>query len=347
MASKNIISKTDPNFRKLTDLLFFSDREDLNVSDYKSLLKQNYSFHSEYFFDRFYKACEISWEPSFWEHRFSFIRSLRDRSISRKVDLFVLKRLNGLFHKKRKVSASYDIEYMQFLQLCKSKMPYKNDIKFIKNFLSDLSNSVNFDKLVELLQSVVPYIFSNVTEYFFFVSKQCKNYYLIFKLFKCFLKRGIHIDYEPILKMMNNIVDSKSPLGKNRRANAFFYMLEDDKCLSLLKKENLPANKAIISFLTPLESKDIEGKHFQNIKNLIKLDSSLADEISYIYLKRLYNRTVLHKKANSDKIIRMLKLVPEISPKKVIFWLSNNSKLNDIKYLLQEFPNLKNLAAFI
>lgn len=347
MASKNIISKIDPKFRKLTDLLFFSDRDDLNVSDYKLLLKQNYSFHSEYFFDRFYKACEISWESSFWEHRFSFIRSLKNGSISRKIDLFILKRLNNLFHKKGKVSASHDIEYIQFLQLCKSKMPYKNDIKFIKNFLSDLSNSINFNKLIELLHSVVPNIFSNVTEYFFFVSKKCKNYYLIFKLFKCFLKRGIHIDYEPILKMMNNIVDSKSPLGKNRRANAFFYMLEDDKCLSLLKKENLFSIKNVTSFLTALESKDIEGKHFQNIKNLINLDPALADEIANIYLKRLYARTVIHKKANSDKIIRMLKLVPEISAKKVIFWLSNNKKLNDIKYLLQEFPNLKNLAAFI
>ena len=43
------LEKIDPKFRLLTDLLLFSDRKDLDFSEYTDLLLSNYNLHYSYF----------------------------------------------------------------------------------------------------------------------------------------------------------------------------------------------------------------------------------------------------------------------------------------------------------
>jgi hypothetical protein len=42
-----------------------------------------------------------------------------------------------------------------------------------------------------------------------------------------------------------------------------------------------------------------------------------------------------------------MKTFPQISPKKILAYLSSQNKMTDIKYMLLAFPNLRKLAAFV
>ena len=61
----------------------------------------------------------------------------------------------------------------------------------------------------------------------------------------------------------------------------------------------------------------------------------------------LYHPAMDWIKANIDRIIRVLKTFPQFSPKKMLVYLANNNRMTDIKYLLNAFPDLRKLAAFI
>jgi len=346
MGILNVLSKVDPNFRKMTDLLFFSDREDIDIVLYKKLLKENYQINIEYFFDRFCKSCEISWEPTFWHNRFLFIRSLKDKLLIKRVDSTLYKKIKTYLKNENIDLNSPD--YLQFVQLCKVKSLHKNDLKSIKTFLMDLFSYVNAYKLYQILNSIIPLIFNSFTDYFYFVAKNSKDHYLTFKVFRSLKKRGVIIEPECLNDMIRSLLFNKNPLGKVRRAHSFFFILSDVDCRESFKKTfTSDYSKQIPNFIKYLDLRDMEGEHFSNIKNLIYLDSSLADDIATTYLEKIYARSVVHKKANADKIIKLLKLIPEISPKKVIFWLSSMKRVNDVNYVLKEFPSLKSLVAFL
>ena len=133
---------------------------------------------------------------------------------------------------------------------------------------------------------------------------------------------------------------------KNRRA--FFTLLNDKYVATSFKKEYLPTYKPnIINLISTCDYQMIEEFHLRNVKNLVALDSSIADELSIIYADKLYTRYTGHKRSNADRLIRLLKAVPQISPKKILVYLSNNNEMADIKYILSAFPELRKLAAFV
>ncbi len=58
--SKNRILNSE--FRNKTDLLFFSNRLDLDCKNYKDLFWLDVENNSQYVLDRFYKGSEIFWD---------------------------------------------------------------------------------------------------------------------------------------------------------------------------------------------------------------------------------------------------------------------------------------------
>jgi hypothetical protein len=73
----------------------------------------------------------------------------------------------------------------------------------------------------------------------------------------------------------------------------------------------------------------------------------VVDELAIIYADKLYQRRTSHKKSNADRLIRLLKSVPQITPKKILAYLSSRNQVPDIKYILSAFPDLRKLAAFV
>ena len=169
-----------------------------------------------------------------------------------------------------------------------------------------------------------------------------RNYDLLLVL----QKQGVPFNKKPIITLAKELVFERERKSKTNRA--FFVLLNDIEVRQALKDDYGPHYRP--KLLTLLKSSDfalVEELHLRNLKNLIDLDASLADDLTIIYADKLYARGSKHKHANADRLIRLLKSIPQISQRKVLVYLSSNNKMADIKYVLTAFPELKKLAAFV
>lgn len=342
------LGKINPKFRQLTDQLLFSDRMDLVLSDYKQLLKLNYNDHFVYLWNRFEKSTDIFWEDGakFWNHRLNFLLSLQDKSLSQDIEKHLEKRMYNLVLSKKEISVKYDIEYLQFLELCKAKHGRGESLAHLKKYLSDLPSHVKADKLVSIINSFIPLVFTNMSEYVDIVSQKITQSSRNFELLKSLETQGLSIDKLPMVKLLKELLLERTPTLKNRKA--LFTLLNDNEIREQFKKDYQPAYKAnFIAVLNKCEYSEIEEFHLKNVKNLLEVDPSIADDLAIIYANKLFARPIGHRKANADRLIRLLKFFPAISPKKLLAYLSANNKMADIKYVLNAFPGLKKLAAFV
>lgn len=342
------LDKINPKFREITDLLLFSDRMDLDLSNFKERWKENASVHFDYLWDRFKKSTEIFWEngEQFWSNRLTFLLSLNDRVLNRHIEEFLEKRMFNMVKVKYEVNVNYDIEYLQYLEFCKVKFARKESLLSVKNYLTEMPSHLNVNKLITVVSSFIPMVFENMDEFVGIMSKKitqsCRNYELLIAL----EEKGIPINREPIIALAKELLMERARNDKNRRA--FFTILNDDQVRAGLKKvyDDSVKNK-FIEFLSTCDYQILEDQHLRNFKNIVDLDPSIIDEVVIIYADELYSRGTGHKKANADRLIRLLKTIPQIAPKKVLAWLSTNNKMSDIRYILSAFPELKKLAAFV
>lgn len=348
------LDKINPKFRELTDLLLFSDRLDLDLSKFKELLKENYNQHSDYLWDRFQRSLEISWEngASFWSSRLHFLLSLNDKALAKRIETLLEKRMFDTVRMKHDIDIRYDIEYLQFIEFCKIKYDRKESLVSVKNYLTEMPSHMRSDKLISIVNSFVPTVFSTIDEYVEIMSKKittsARNYDLLIAL----ESQGVPFNKEPIITLAKELLTQRERKSKNNRA--FFILLNDTDVRQALKEAyavhpNVPPlyREKLISVVKSSEFTLIEECHLRNLKNIIDLDASLADDLTVLYADKLYARGSKHKHANADRLIRLLKAIPQISQRKMLVYLSNNNKMADIKYILSAFPELKKLAAFV
>lgn len=343
-----ILEKINPKFRTLVDLLFFSNRMNLDLSDFKSFMKDNHDNHVDYLWDRFQKASQIFWEDglSFWLHRLTFILNLNEKSLTKDVESFIEKRMFTLVSVKYELSLKHDIEFQQYFQLCQVKHNRKESLLSVKEYLLDMSSHSRADKLMKLVNSFIPIVFKDINEYTDLLSKKITQSARSFELLHELEEQGIVFNKQPLIQLAKDLLLERTQNDKNRRA--LLVMLGDSNILSQLKADYNPAYRArLVSFLEASDYQEIEGRHLANVKKLLELDPNLGEDLATIYADKLYARRTGHKKANADKLIRLLKTFPQIQPKKVLAYLSSNNKMSDIKYILSAFPDLKKLAAFV
>lgn len=356
MLTRIIFHKLNPEFRKLTELLFFSNQE-IDVNNYKKLLKSNYNDHIVYFWDLFRKSSNIHWDSNFWNNRISFIFSLKEKSINYKIEDDILKKFQIFLKSVKKIDTECDIEYLQFLALCKAKENKTNNLKNIKLFLCELIYFIDSVKLTIILKSIFPNIFKSFNEYFTYLCKIPKNHIIVFKFFKSLESKNIFIDRKPIVNLVRYLLGflkfKKSKFSQSQKSinNSIYFILNflsDDKCLNLLKKYyDEKYRESILEKIKNLSLEDLDSNHYFNIKNLIKLDENIADHILPIYLNLMYNKKYYRNNVNVKKIISLTKQIPQFSIKKIISWLSSNYKNKDIKLLISKFPEYNKLMAFV
>src|SRR5574339_339490 len=147
------LGKINPKFRNLTDLLFFSDRMDLDLSEYKSLLRENHAEHREYLWSRFQKSSEIFWEQGsqFWNHRLEFLFSLGESSLSADVSTFIEKRMFNLVKMKSTIDIKHDIELQQFYEYCEIKTKRKESLQTVKDYFFSMPSHVAAPKIIQII----------------------------------------------------------------------------------------------------------------------------------------------------------------------------------------------------
>jgi hypothetical protein len=343
-----LLENINPKFRNLIDLLFFSNRMNLDLSEIKSLMKDNHNNHIDYLWDRFQKSSQIFWEDgqSFWQHRLSFIFDLNEKSLTKDVESYIEKRMHSLVHTKREPSVKHDVEFQQYLQYCKIKHSRKETLLPVKEYLLEISSTVRAAVLIKVVSVFIPFVFKDMNEYTDLVSKKITQSSRNFDLLRELEKEGVVFNKQPVFQLAKDLLLDRVLNDKNRRA--FFRLLADPNILEKLKDIYKPAYKTrLLNLLEASEYQEIEGNHLNNVKNLLELDPTLGEELANIYADKLYQRRTGHKKANADKLIRLIRAFPQVQPKKVLAYLSSNNRMSDIKYILSAFPELKKLAAFV
>lgn len=342
----SIYENLNPKFRNLTDLLFYSDRMDLDLSEYKSLYKENRTTHSIYLLNLLKRAADIFWEDndSFWSNRLKFIFSLNEKHITEDVSSFIEKRMFNLIRFKLDINVKYDIEFQQFLAYCKVKFQKGEELNSIKEQLLALPSNTSATQIMQVVPHFIPLFFKDINEYIDHIIKKIPQSARNFELLRELEDLGLSFNKQPIVSLAKDLLLERVYNDKNRRA--LFSLLYDDTVFSSLKELQVPKIR-LTGLLNATDYKEIEDRHFSNIKHLLELDPSLGEDVANIYASKLYARGGGHKKANADRLIRLLKMFPQIQPKKVLAFLSSNNKIIDIKYMLNAFPDLRKLAAFV
>jgi len=342
------LDKIHTKFRHLVDLLMFSDKMDLDLDNFEDYLYLDYTLHSSYLQDRFRKACDIYWEDnqSFWHSRLTFLLSLNDKPISKGIERYLEQRMFSLVRNKRDIHIKYDLEYIQFVCLCNIKYERKESLLSVKNYLTEMPSHVRTDKLIKIVNSFIPTVFVSMDEYAATILHKITHSARNFDILVALEKQNVKFDKSPLIQLAIEIISERARSTKN--ILALFSMINDSSILGALKKEYTEAHRSnLLDLLNNCDYSILEEYHLRNIKNLISLDPTIADDIAVIYANKLYARKTAHKRANVDRIIRLLNTFPEISPKKILAYLSSNNKMVDIKHIIAAFPNLRKLAVFV
>jgi hypothetical protein len=342
------LDKISPRFRQLTDLLCFSDKLDLDLTDFKHLLKENFNDHYDYLWDRLLISFDIFWEngEQFWSNRFNFLFSLNEKILIKNIEELLEKRMFQLVREKEHIDVRYDTEYQQFVEFCKIKHLRNESLSNIKDYLIDLPSQTRLDKLINVVSSFTPFVFASMEDYAEQLSGKITHSASNFDFLLALEERGLTLNRVPIVQIANELIVARPHSEKN--CLAFLYLIHDKGVRDMLKiKYHISCRSKLLSLLNYSTFRMLESRQFFNIKSLLELDPFLADDLIILYAKKIYDRHSSHKMANPDKLVRLVKTCPEISSRRIIAFLSTNNKVPDIKYIVSAFPELKKLAAFV
>jgi len=341
-----LLDKIDPKFRILTDQLFFTDRTDLDLSNFTFLLEKE-DEHYRYLWDRLIRSAEIFWEESFWINRFELLSSLPLKKNIDQIGAYLLDNFNKLIHNNYGASPSFNNEYIQFIAWVKVKSLRKDNLMTLREFMLSLAHTVQASKLPEIVRHFIPYLFQDMEEYLKSLSDRVGQSARSFEVLKQLEAEGLAIDKSALFKLSKNLLLKRATNRSNRRA--LFAMLEDISIRSYLKSEYKPDEHRprLLELIHKCDYKEIEEYHLRNIKNLLELDNAIVDDLITTYADGLYARGTGNKGANIKRLIRVCKTYPQFSPKKVLAYLSANNKMSDIKFLVSSFHDLKLLVPFV
>lgn len=338
------LEKVDPQFRTLTDLLLFTDRFDVDWSNYATLLNDESNYL--YLVDRFGRCVEMFWNEAFWSHRLNLLFSLQHKKLHQMMDSLIEDRFKFLIKSNSAASPYVHREFMQYIGLCAAKANHKGNLITAKKLLLHLPYSVRADDLTRFVAHFVPSVYPSLDAYGEALTKEIAHSSRAFQMMDTLEGQGVPVNRTLIYVVAKDLFFKRVLNRKNR--HSLFTMLQDDNIRSAIKLEYKPEHRdRIISLISGCDFGEIEQGHLINIKSLLDIDGTIADQLIIIYANKLWARGVGSRKANIDRIIKVLKAFPQCSPKKILVYLSNNNRMSDIKYLLIAFPDLRKLAAFI
>jgi hypothetical protein len=339
-----LLDKVDSQFRHLTDLLLFTDRTDVDWSNYQTLLNDEPNYL--YLVDRFERCVEMHWDEAFWRHRLDFLFSLGHKKLHQLMDILIEDRFRYLIKSNSAASPYVHKEFMQYIWLCAAKAKHKANLMAAKKLLLQLPYSVRADDLLRFVKHFVPIVYPSLEAYGDALTREIAHSSRAFQMMDTLEKEGVPVDRSLIYKVAKDLFFKRVLNRKNR--HSLFTMLNDDSVRNAIKLEYKPEHQErLLTLINQCDFGEIDQGHLINIKNILDIDDSVADKLLVAYGDKLHARGVGSKKANIERIIKVLKTFPQCSPKKTLVYLSNHNRMSDIKYLLSAFPDLRRLAPFL
>ena len=264
--SKNRILNSE--FRNKTDLLFFTNRLDLDCKNYKDLFWADVENNSQYILDRFYKGSEIFWDvnaESIWNSRLTILLELESVVVTKAVEKFVTKRLVTLFRNKQDLNIKYYTEFIQYLEFAKVKHSRKENLSHIKNYLLELPNSFKVEKVIELASLFTPFIFKDMND---FASHLCKKIIHSPKnllILKELEKLGVSYNRQLLVDCFDLVLTKPT---SHKTAKAFMALMEENEVVAHLKSLNSNHGSKMDELLFELDFKDLEHNKYIVFNNL-------------------------------------------------------------------------------
>jgi hypothetical protein len=339
-----LFDKVDSQFRHLTDLLFFTDRTDVDWSNYQTLLSDEANYL--YLADRFEKCVEMHWDEAFWKHRLDFLFSLQHKKLHQLMVVLIENRFSYLIKSHGTASPYTHKEFMQYVGLCTAKAKHKASLMPAKKLLLQLPYNLKAGDLIGFVYYFVPAVYPSLEAYGDALTREIAHSSRAFQMMDALEKEGIPVDRTMIYKVAKDLFYKRVLNRKNR--HSLFTMLNDDSVRNAIKLEYKPEHQErLLTLINQCDFGEIEQGYLINIKNLLDIDDKVADRLIVVYADKLHARGVGSKKANIERIIKVLKTFPQCSPKKMLVYLSNHNRMSDLKHLFSAFPELRRLAPFL
>lgn len=341
-------NKITPRFRYLTDLLFYTERKDLDLAEFGELLNSCDSNSSNYFLTRFERAANISWEniKDYWFHRFCFIIALNNKKIKKGVYYLVEDRFK--FFIERDFDLEINLSIIQYVQLCCARKYLGLPLDKEKEYLLCLSNFLVPERAVEVCELFIPIIWKNKKHLINNLISKFPALHHSDKLLAYLRDNNYSLNNK---KLAKQVIDF-CVRGKNdpESAKLFFNILGDDKVLDLFK--TMYTEELRMKLYKKVESLGVSsltyGTNGFNIIETVKyIDPELTDQLTELYVTYVYSRYCRHNSSNVDRIIKFIKTVDGVNPKIVLVCMTKLNKNKDIKKIIKAYPKLKKLSLFV
>ena len=335
----------NPDFRNKTDLLFFSNRLDLDLDNYKDLFNEGPS-NDLHVLDRFYKASEIFWENSaeIWNYRFTILLGLENPALTKALEKNVNKKAFTLLRKKQVISP-WDNSFIQYLELCKVKWGRKESLSQIRNYLLELPDSIKPENVLLIIEKFIPYVFKNINEYISYLCKRIIYSTRNLIILKELKERGFVYDCELLKEQLDLTLKNVSSVKMGR---AFCALLNEKEVALHLKEQLSPSiNKKVINIIAQLSFKEMEDNNYFIFKTITEMDSTLSESLLDIFATKLFTRGNSHLTSNCNKLAKLSKNATAFNSKVIFRYLISLDKLNYIKALTIHFPEYQDLIPFL
>ncbi len=341
------LNKISPKFRQLVDVLLFSEKFSINISDFKSLVKTNRHVHLAYLLEKFKTSLEIFWEnsPVIWQKRISFLFSLKDKAISKYISLFIEKRFFDYIKNEEKPNPKIHLELIQFIEYCKYFKNKKSKLSLLKQNILELINKTKYKKMIKIVESLIPHLFKDMNEFTALVAPKALNYIPYYEILKELEQNGYSYNKKIFTNYLVNCFFKPNGLFEPAIA---FHLLNDADVRNKLKDHYNPNCKIhLLNYIDRCNLWHLEEKWLRNLKNIMEIDSSLPDEVFVIYINKVYSEMCFHKMTAFDRAMRFYQKFPQTSIKKILLHFSQEKKLPDINLLIKKYPELQKLSVFI
>jgi hypothetical protein len=338
-----IESELDSAFQEFVDTLLFTNRMDFDLSKFISLLKANSSYISNilYILDRFKKASLIQWENAeeLWNYRIKFLFSTNEKMLIKQIDSYINDQIYSMLR--------VDINYNQFIELSKVRKQLSLSLFDTKKTL--LSIPAFFDKhnILEVINEFIPHVFPNIESYLFELSKRIITNSYLYEVLLYFEAQGFAIDKSNMIQTVKDLIFKRYPSWNEK--GLLISLLKDPKINSEIKVLYSSAySKKLKRMISQYTYKSFDCNYMEIPRVLIELDPALANPILESYIDSLIEERFRHKRAIPDKVIKLLKLFPQMKPKKALLKFK---ELKHSQYVIEKFteafPELKGLVVFI
>jgi len=342
-----MIDNLNPKFRHLVDLLLFTDRQDINFDEFKDLYFENTN-NSKYLIYILNRSMAIYWYSGLnvWKYRFKILLKLGSPHISNYIEENCFKNATKIFKSQRTLILNFNIEIDQYFGYLFARHELKLPINNVRHHLA--KNLVNLppDDIKNLLGLIIPNFFKSGDHLAkFLVRKFRKNPYIsiVYVLFK----QDMLSSKEFFIKLIYDDVFISSLDGVHIPLVSCILKIPE---ITEHAKQNYnnTLKKLLLSNIGNADSEHVEIDNFQILKQIGLINKELptlvAEEFlsntnknigwqSYNYLYKLY--------------IKLLKNIPEFTPKMLLANLSSNNQMPIIKLLYKHYPELKKLSAFV